>query len=64
MEKIWGFIVYALQCAMNVLLSMAGKANFTDNWMIEGLIGIVTILIIMFVFYWLFRIIGLLVISK
>ncbi len=64
MVKIWEFIVYALECAMNALLSMAGKANFTDNWVIESLIGIVTILIIMIVFYWLFRITGLLKISK
>ncbi|MFA6662432.1 MAG: hypothetical protein WCS56_05315 [Bacilli bacterium] len=60
MNKSWELIIYALKCAMNVLLSMAGRANFSENWIVEVIVGILTIAIILLIAYWIFRKTGLL----
>ena len=54
------FIVYALKCAMNNVLALGGEAEFTENWLKDAIIGLITIIIIMFLFYWILRFFGLL----
>lgn len=64
MEKIFDFILYALKCAMNVILSLAGKAKFSDHWVVDMFVGIFTIIIIMLVFYAIFMLTGLIKIKN
>ena len=60
MSKIWEFIVYALHSAMNIIMAAFGEGEFTDTWIKDGIVGLITIIIIMLFFYWIFRLTRLL----
>lgn len=65
MTEVWEFIKYALRSVWNMFAAGLGRGgDVSDNWLKDGIVGFLTLILLLFILYWIFRFTGLLKVEK
>lgn len=55
MQQVLDFIVYALECVMLLFLALFGHGEVSDNWVQDTVVGVITLIIIILIIYYIDR---------
>ena len=64
MQQVLDFIVYALECVMLLFLALFGHGEVSDNWLQDTIVGVIKLIIIILIIYFVDRLVFKLIRNK
>ena len=64
MQQVLDFIVYALECMMLLFIALFGHGEVSDNWLQDTIVGVIKLIIIILIIYFVDRLVFKLIRNK